>query len=60
MPRYVALRDLWISHENRKVSEGEEFEATFPEVNGKPMALGESLRLVEPEKRGKRQDGSPA
>jgi len=55
MPRYVALRDLWLSHESRIVREGEEFETTFPEVNGKPMALGESLRLVEPEKR-KRQD----
>lgn len=49
MARYQALRDLWISHECRHVRTGEVFETTFPEG----MRLGESLKLVEADKKAK-------
>lgn len=56
MPRYIALRDTWLSHECRLVKEGQEFETVFPKVkNGKgeeigEMSLGDNLKLVEAEK----------
>lgn len=53
MADYLALRDTWLSHENRLVRAGEKFTTEFPEVNGKPMALGGNLELVKPAKAGK-------
>lgn len=50
MPEYIALRDTWLSHENRKVLAGDRFETTFPSAGGKPMLLGDNLELVKPEK----------
>lgn len=48
MPKYIALRDTWLSHESRKVSAGEEFETNFPKgPDGKPMVLGDNLKLVK-------------
>lgn len=46
MPKYLAIRDTLLSHESRVVKAGEEFETTFPEVNGKAMKLGDNLKLV--------------
>ncbi|BCB27054.1 hypothetical protein SKTS_19400 [Sulfurimicrobium lacus] len=63
MPDYIAHRDTWLSHENRKVSAGEEFSTVFPDVNGKPMRLSDNIELV---KKGKKvvdappADGAPA
>lgn len=49
MPRYITDVDRWISHENRKVLAGEEFETEFPKApDGKPMRLGDNLHEVEP------------
>ena len=51
MPKYVSDVDRWLSHENREVKAGEEFETTFPAgPGGKAMELGDSLHLIEPEK----------
>ena len=47
MAKYQALRDTWLSHENRMVKEGDEFETDFPMVNGKPMTIGGNLKLVD-------------
>ena len=66
MAKYIALADTWLSHENRKVSAGQEFTTEFPKakVNGElvPMKLGENLLLVEelapipaPSTKGKKQ-----
>lgn len=49
MARYRALSKTWLSHENRMVQDGEEFETEFPLVGGKPMRLGANLELIEPE-----------
>ena len=46
MPRYIALRDTWLSHECRLVKEGHEFTTEFPEG----MKLSGNLQLVEDEK----------
>ena len=43
MAKYEALKDVWISHENRTVKEGETFEAVFP----KGMKLGSNLKEVK-------------
>jgi hypothetical protein len=56
MPRYKANVDLWISHENRKVNAGDEFETTFPKVindKGKEveMKLGSNIELIEDSKK---------
>jgi hypothetical protein len=56
MPRYKAKVDLWISHENRKVNAGDEFETTFPKVindKGKEvdMNLGSNIELIEDSKK---------
>lgn len=54
MPKYITDVDRWISHENRKVLAGEEFETEFPKApDGKPMRLGDNLREVEPVKADK-------
>lgn len=62
MPKYISQVDRWISHENRTVKAGEEFETEFPlGPDGKPMRLGETLKLVEedkPRKRGKSEETS--
>jgi hypothetical protein len=47
MPQYKALRDTLIAHECRIVREGDVFTTEFPGVNGKPMALGGNLELVD-------------
>lgn len=47
MPKYEALADTWLSHENRLVKAGTVFETTFPTVNGKAMALGKNLKLAK-------------
>jgi len=49
MARYRALSKTWLSHENRMVQDGEEFETEFPLVGGKPMRIGANLELIEPE-----------
>jgi len=49
MARYRALAKTWLSHLNRMVQDGEEFETEFPLVDGKPMRLGANLELIEPE-----------
>lgn len=56
MPRYKTNVDLWISHENRKVNAGDEFETTFPKVindKGKEvdMNLGSNIELIEDSKK---------
>jgi hypothetical protein len=46
MPRYQAARDTWLSHENRLVKEGEEFETTFPDG----MKLGGNIVQLKAKK----------
>lgn len=53
MAKYLAKRDIWISHDSRLVREGEEFETVFPTVNGQPMRLGDSLELIPDVQEGK-------
>ena len=65
MPKYIAHRDTWLSHESRKVLAGEEFSTTFPEVkvDGKlvPMRLGENIELVAEQKpEGNKSRSKPA
>jgi len=43
MPKYRTDVDRWLSHENRIVKAGDEFETTFP----KGMKLGDTLHLVK-------------
>lgn len=71
MAKYKALRDTWLSHENRIVKAGEEFETTFPDATdarGKsigPMKLSANIEpvvedpkaKVDPKAKGK-GDGS--
>ena len=45
MPKYIATRDTWLSHECRLVKADTEFETTFPEG----MKLSDNLKQVEPE-----------
>jgi hypothetical protein len=48
MPRYLAMVDMWVSHESRLVKAGTEFETVFPLAqNGQPMRLGANLQLVK-------------
>lgn len=56
MPRYIALRDTWLSHECRLVKEGHEFTTEFPEG----MKLGGNLQLVEDEKPAAKGKKGPA
>ena len=50
MPKYITDVDRWISHENRQVKAGEEFETEFPSgPDGKPMRLSETLREIPAE-----------
>ncbi len=46
MPRYIALKDTWLSHECRIVKEGVEFETTFPKAKDAKGELVE-MRLSE-------------
>lgn len=46
MAKYKALRDTLLSHECRVAKAGEVFETTFPEVDGKPMKIGDNLELL--------------
>ena len=49
MPKYITDVDRWLSHENRLVKAGEEFETEFPLApDGKPMRLSDTLRLADP------------
>lgn len=47
MAKYLALRDTWLSHENRLVKENEEFETTFPKVNGKEQVLSSNIKKLQ-------------
>jgi len=54
MPKYLAVNDIWLSHENRLIRAGEEFETTFPKAktaDGKEvdMRLGTNIKLAEGE-----------
>ena len=61
MAKYITDVDRWISHESRMVMAGEEFDTEFPTgPGGKPMALSETLRLVEPPKKGEAKGKSEA
>jgi hypothetical protein len=49
MPRYITDVDRWISHENRMILAGSEFETEFPAgPGGKPMRLSDTLRELPP------------
>jgi hypothetical protein len=58
MPKYIAIRDTLLSHENRVVKAGEVFETTFPKfkVDGKEvdMKLSDNLEPYK-EPKGKAQ-----
>ena len=56
MPRYIALRDTWLSHECRLVKEGQEFTTEFPEG----MKLSGNLQLAEDEKPAVKGKKGPA
>ncbi|TPQ24933.1 hypothetical protein [Methylomonas koyamae] len=43
MPKYIAHSKTWLSHENRLVDAGQEFDTTFPEG----MKLAGNIELVE-------------
>lgn len=48
MPKYLAISDTWLSHENRLVKAGDEFETTFPNgPDGKAMRLSSNLKLLK-------------
>jgi len=47
--RYVCEEDIWISHENRMVKAGEEFEAAFP----KEFKPSGNIREVKPTAKAK-------
>jgi hypothetical protein len=48
MPKYLAISDTWLSHENRLIKAGDEFETSFPNgPDGKPMKLSGNLKLVK-------------
>lgn len=52
MPKYIAVNDIWLSHENRLVRAGQEFETTFPKAktaDGKEvdMRLGTNIKLAD-------------
>lgn len=47
MAKYKAHRKTWLSHENRLVQEGEEFETEFPEG----MKLSDNLECLDKPKR---------
>ncbi len=54
MPKYIAVNDIWLSHENRLVRAGQEFETIFPKAktyDGKEvdMRLGANIKLVDGE-----------
>ncbi len=54
MHKYISDVPRWISHECRQVKAGEEFTTEFPVgPGGKPMTLGDTLRLVEDEPKAK-------
>lgn len=61
MPKYIANRDTWLSHENRLVKAGDEFTTTFPKVkvDGKEvdMKLGDNLELVKESKAKPSKEG---
>lgn len=46
MPTYLVKKDTWITHEGRRVLEGEFVEITWP-VGAEPSKLGPNLELVE-------------
>ena len=54
MPKYIAKKDTWLSHESRMVKADQQFETVFPKVkvDGKEvdMRLGSNIELVNPEK----------
>jgi hypothetical protein len=50
MPKYKALKKVWLSNECRTVEEGDIFETEFPRApDGKPMRLGNSLVELDAE-----------
>ena len=54
MPKYISDVPRWLSHECIQVKAGEEFVTEFPAgPGGKPMVLGDTLRLVEDEPKAK-------
>ena len=59
MPKYITDVDRWLSHENRLVKAGMEFDTEFPLASdGKPMRLAETIRLVEEPKPTRRKPQS--
>ena len=60
MPKYLAKRDTWLSHESRMVREGDEFVTEFPKVNGKPMRLSDNLEMVKDKADKPAADDQPA
>jgi len=56
--KYRALRETWLSHECRKVAEGEEFTTAFPDG----MKLSANLELIkdQAEAKTKGKDKDPA
>lgn len=61
MPRYLAISDTWLSHENRKVNAGDEFETTFPNgPDGKAMRLSGNLKLIKATDKADKAAKAPA
>lgn len=60
MAKYIANRQTWLSHENRMVQAGDEFETNFPKakVDGKEvdMRLGDNISLVDPKAKKAKAD----
>lgn len=55
MATYLVKRDTWISHEGRKVTEGQTVTINWPK-GAEPKRLGDNLELVD-KKGEKKPDG---
>lgn len=55
MPKYLVKKDTWISHESRKVYEGEKVDINWPK-GSEPKALGDNLELLKVEKGAEKKD----
>lgn len=47
MPKFSVLRDTYISHIGKLVKAGDVVDFEIPEIDGKPMRIGDNLELIE-------------
>lgn len=54
MPRYLILRDTWISHQGKLAKAGETVDIEWPPKCA-PKTLGDNMELVDDKPKGKAQ-----